>query len=320
VDPNRNWPTEWRSEDVQHGAGPYPLSEPETRATALFVLEHPRIAAVQSFHNAGEMILRPPASRKDKDVEFPASDKAVYDEIARRGGRLLPSYRYLQIHEGLYNVHGGFVEWTFTGLGVFSFTNEVWGNLGTGGDPRSADLDRLKWNDVILHGAGFTRWHEVRHPTLGTVEVGGWRRFTLRNTPVDFLPDLCARNARFVLEHAAAMPDVVVASATAAGPGRLRVEIENRSLMPTISAWAVRHRLVPPDEVSLDGGTVLAAAEVVVGREPPPLPVREGRARLGEGVEGHSRRTIDLWFDPARRPSAVRFSSRMGGVVSAPIR
>jgi hypothetical protein len=318
VDPNRNWPTEWRSEGVQRGAGPYPLSEPETRATALFVIGHPRIAAVQSFHNAGEMILRPPASRRDADVGFPAEDRAVFDELARRGGRLLPGYRYLQIREGLYNVHGGFVDWTFSGLGVFSFTNEVWGNIGAGEDPRAQDLDRLRWNDDVLHGAGFVRWKEVRHPALGTVEVGGWRRFTLRNTPADFLPDLCLRNARFVVEHAAAMPDLAVAEATLQDGGRrVRVVLENRALFPTISAWAHRHRLVPPDEVEAVGGAVLAAVEVVPAGPSRPLPIRRGRARLEDGLPGRSRRTLDLFVDPSRPPSSILLSSRQGGVASA---
>jgi hypothetical protein len=321
VDPNRNWPTEWRSEGAQHGAGPYPLSEPETRATALFLLAHPRIAAVQSFHNAGEMILRPPAARRDADAQFAGEDRAVYDEIARRGTRLLPGYRYLQIHEGLYNVHGGFVDWTFSALGVFSFTNEVWGNIGAGSDPKAADLDRLKWNDDLLHGQGFQRWREVRHPALGVVEVGGWRRYTLRNTPLDFLHDLCLKNARFVLEHAAAMPDLAIAKASVEDGGRrVRVEVENRGLMPTISAWALRHRLLPPDEVSLEGSAVVAASEAATpGKAPVALVVREGRARLEGGIAGHSRRTVDLWVDPARRPTRVRLSSRLGGVFSVPL-
>src|SRR5439155_5835595 len=80
VDPNRNWPYEWRPEATQGGAGPYPLSEPETRATALWVLRHPRIAAVQSYHNAGSMILRPPAAQTDAEAEMPAQDRALYDE------------------------------------------------------------------------------------------------------------------------------------------------------------------------------------------------------------------------------------------------
>jgi hypothetical protein len=321
VDPNRNWPSEWRPEPEQHGAGPYPLSEPETRATALWILAHPRIAAVQSYHNAGQMILRPPASKTDKEAELPREDEALYDEIGRRGGILLPGYRYMQIREDLYKVHGGFVDWTYGTLGVFSFTNELWGLWGWGTDNDAKALEPLRWNDVALHGAGFVRWHEVKHPTFGTVEVGGWRRFTTRNTPVDFLPDLCLRNCLFTLEHASTMPDVVVTSATRAEGGRVvRVVVGNRALLPTISAWAQKHRLLPPDEVWVDGAAVLAAAEVLPGRPPAPLPVREGRARLETGVRGESSRTIDLHLAPGARATRVVFSSRLGGEASAAVR
>lgn len=321
VDPNRNWPGEWRPENGQHGAGPYPLSEPETRATALWILAHPHIAAVQSFHNAGSMILRPPGARTDAEVQFPHEDRVLYDELARRGGVLLPGYRYLQIREGLYKVQGGFLDWTAGALGIFSFTNEVWGLFGWGTPTDEQGLKPLEWNDVVLHGAGFSRWHEVRHPQLGLVEVGGWRRKTIRSTPVDFLPDLCLRNALFVLEHANAIPDLAVSSATVEDGGkRVRVVVENRAMLPTVSAWAARHRLLPPDEVSLDV-PVVAAVEVVVSVDrAKALPVREGRARIEDGIRGVSRRVMDLYVEPGRRPARVTVSSRLGGVVSAEVR
>jgi hypothetical protein len=318
VDPNRNWPYEWRPEQEQNGAGPFPLSEPETRATATWILRHPRIAGVQSFHNAGQMILRPPAARTDREAELAHADRALFDEIARRGGLLLPGYRYLQIREGLYLVHGGFVDWTFGALGVFSFTNELWGIDGSwttaaGGDQA---LAALKWNDVALHGAGFVRWHAVKHPTFGEVQVGGWRRRTIRTTPTDFLPDLCLRNALFTIEHASCMPDLAIRSATVVAPGRVRVTVENRALLPTISAWARSHDVLPPDEVGIEGGDVVAAARVVLGASSPEtVPVKAGRARLADGVPGSGSTTIDLYVDPAAMPSVVVVRSRLGGVV-----
>lgn len=319
VDPNRNFPCEWRPEAVQGGAGPYPLSEPETRATALYVLAHPRIAAVQSYHNAGRMILRPPAARTDREADFPPEDKRLYDELGARGTLLLPGYRYLQIREDLYPVFGGFVEWTAHALGVPSFTNELWGLFGWGTGVVGGDLEALRWNDVALHGAGFVRWRKVKHPTLGEVELGGWRRFTIRSTPVDFLPDLCVRNGLFTLEHASAVPDLDVALVERAPAGdavRLRVTVTNRAMMPTATAWARRHRLLPPDVVALDGATVLAAAEVLgPGREPEPRRVKEGRALLEDGVPGAGARTLDLWVAPDAKPTAVVVTSRLGGVV-----
>ena len=39
---------------------------------------------------------------------------------------MLPYYRYLVIWSGLYTVHGGFIDWTNDGLGMLSFSNELW--------------------------------------------------------------------------------------------------------------------------------------------------------------------------------------------------
>ena len=322
VDPNRNFPYEWRPEPDQGGAGPYPLSEPETRTTALWVLAHPRIAGVQSFHNAGQMILRPPAARTDAESEFSGADRALYDEIARRGGLVLPGYRYLQIREGLYLVHGGFVDWTFGALGAFSFTNELWGVEGMWSTSPGGDtaLTALKWNDVALHGAGFVRWHKVKHPTFGEIEVGGWRRKTIRTTPTDFLADLCLRNALFTIEHASCLPDLAIRSAQVVAPGRVRVTVENRALLPTISGWAKKHDVVPPDEFALEGAEVLAATTSTPGAAAPEVvAVKRGRARLEAGVPGTGARTVDLWFDPTKPASEVVVSSRLGGVLRAPL-
>ncbi len=320
VDPNRNFPGDWRPEPQQGGAGPYPLSEPETRATATFVLAHPRIAGVQSYHNAGGMILRPPGGRTDAEAGVSPEDRVLYDELGRRGGVLLPGYRYLQIHDGLYSVRGGFLEWTAHVLGIVSFTNELWGQFGWGTSVTGDAVDALKWNDVALHGEGFVRWHEVKHPQYGVVELGGWKRFTMRSTPVDFLPDLCLRNTLFTLEHAAAVPDLAIVSATKEDGGRrVRIVVENRALLPTITSFAAARDLLPPDELSLDV-PVLAAVEPVPGLAATAIPVKAGRARLVDGVRGTSTRTIDLLVDPAKAPTAVRLVSRLGGVITAPVK
>jgi hypothetical protein len=55
-DMNRNWPADWQPEWIQGGAGPYPLNWPETRAIGDFLLAHPNVAALQSYHNAGGMM------------------------------------------------------------------------------------------------------------------------------------------------------------------------------------------------------------------------------------------------------------------------
>ena len=50
----------------------------------------------------------------------------VYDEIGENGERMLPFYDYLVIWRGLYTVHGGSIDWTNDGLGIISYSNELW--------------------------------------------------------------------------------------------------------------------------------------------------------------------------------------------------
>ncbi len=315
VDPNRNWPSQWRPEEHQHGAGPFPLSEPETRATALFLLSLPHLSGVQSYHNAGRMILRPPAAWTDREIRMPGEDKALYDEIGRRGLFVLPTYRTLQIREDLYRVYGGFVDWTYLDLGAFSFTNELWGEIGkgvpgAGDDPR---LAALEWNDVALHGEGFVRWHEVEHPDLGTVELGGWRRFTIRADPPDFLPETCVRNCLFTLEHAAMLPRISVGEVTPLDGGGLRVVLRNDGVLPTIHALARRRNSLPPDRLTVEGAKVLAAIEEHPRGPASVLEVRDGGVRLPGGIDGKATRTLVLFVEGAAQ--GVVLESRVGGVV-----
>ncbi len=123
-DGNRNWASNWQPNYIQGGAMDYPFQLPEAKAVNDFLKAHPNIAGVQSYHNSGGMILRGPGA--EWQGEYPRSDVTAYDELGRQGERMLPYYRYLVIWSGLYTVHGGFIDWTNDGLGILSFSNELW--------------------------------------------------------------------------------------------------------------------------------------------------------------------------------------------------
>ncbi len=50
LDLNRNFPVVWKQEAEQSGAGPYPVSEPESRNLVDFIVKHPNITGVVTFH------------------------------------------------------------------------------------------------------------------------------------------------------------------------------------------------------------------------------------------------------------------------------
>jgi hypothetical protein len=303
-DMNRNWPSGWLPNFVQFGAGEWPLCFPECKAIADFILAHPNIAAVQSFHNNGGMILRGPGY--EGYGEYPRADNAVYDEIGKDGEKMLPFYRYMVIWRDLYTVYGGFVNWTYEGLGIFSFTNEMW-NGGQyfqkqDGAPSGDEGERF-FNDKVLLGDAFVAWHPYKHPLYGDIEIGGDKKMTGRVPPNFMIEEMLHRNAAFCWYHADAMPEVAIRNATVAKLGgdvfTLELTVANSKLIPTRSALAAQKKMGRPDLLTVgaadggDGVKVLSAAyvsdrfrkerdEMIDDKTPQQLRIEQGLASRGE--------------------------------------
>jgi len=265
-DMNRAWPAMWEPEHVQNGAGPYPLYWPETRCIARFVLDHSNIAGVQSFHNAGGMILRGPGAQVFG--EYPRADIAAYDDLGADGEKMLPFYRYMIIWRDLYSVFGGFVTWTYESLGIMSFTNELWnGDQNWGNRPEAGNGDQGDhfFDDRLLFGAGFVNWHKVQHPLYGEIEVGGFRKDVGRVPPTFMIEEMLHRNALFAIRHAEAMPKVAIVEpqVTDLGGGVRAIDVvfRNEHVIPTRTARAAEMKVGEPDVFSIEG----AGIEVLAG-------------------------------------------------------
>jgi hypothetical protein len=296
-DMNRNWPSDWQPDHVQRGAGPWPLSYPETRCIAEFILARPNIAAVQSYHNAGGMILRGPGAPYNESA-YPASDRAAYDAIAAAGAQMLPAYRPMVIYKDLYTVHGGFVNWTAEGLGIVSFTNELWSDqriMQTGQDPN--DEERARWRDDVLFGRTFKDWTEFQHPTLGTVLVGGQNKWSSRVTPHFMLEEECHRNFAFTTFHASQMPLLRAghtrARSLSEGVWELSVEVCNDRRIPTRTGRAADRGIARPDLLTVGlgdpAGAVVAggvAEDGVLDRTFTPVKAEPARLRVERGIPG----------------------------------
>jgi hypothetical protein len=201
----------------------------------------------------------------------------VYDEIGKDGERMLPFYRYMTIWKDLYTVFGGFVTWTYEGLGILSFTNELWSSeqyfpdksknpdpgqnfLGT-----TSQQDRLFFDDKLLMGAGFVDWHPFEHPLYGPVEIGGFRKDVGRVPPTFMIEEMIHRNAMFCLKHAREMPRVTIEEPTSVDLGggirAIDVVFRNERLIPTRTAQATQKKVGEPDAYTLSGKGV----EVLAG-------------------------------------------------------
>lgn len=298
-DMNRNWPSDWQPSYIQYGAGEYPFDRPETKAVADFILQHPNIAAGQSFHNAGGMILRGPGASYLRN-QYPRQDQRVYDELGKAGEKLLPFYKYMVIYADLYTVHGGFVNWLAEGLGITSFTNELWTDSRIMPDPSRefSEEERMDWQDRMLFGQTFTNYTEYDHPTLGKVLIGGGTKYSSRVTPPFMLEEGCHRNFAFTMFHAGNMPEIrfkwVGVKPMGAGQWEITLEIDNDKIIPTRLETAARNKIGLPDMLTLSGARVVLSGTVGDRFDKTIRPVehRPDRILVEDGIPGKGQSTF----------------------------
>jgi len=259
-DMNRNWAFDWQPNYVQRGAQDYPFSQPETRAVAEFILQHPNIAAAHSYHNTGAMILRGPGRAGG---EIKSSDERVMQLIGERGEQILPYYRSIVIAEDLYTVWGGELDWFYGARGILTFSNELWTSKNLYKTGQSASQEqRADFLKYLLLGEGIIPWEEYDHPTYGKIEIGGTRKEWGRIPPSFLLEEELHRNMAFTLYHAHMMPllrivDVKVTVLTEK-LHEIWVTIENQRMIPTRTAQDIAHHISAPDIVSIAGAQVKA--------------------------------------------------------------
>ena len=135
LDLNRNFPVAWRQENEQAGAGPYPVSEPESRNIVDFIVRHPNLTGVVTFHTYSGVILRPYDDRADE--ELPAEDLWTFKKIGEKGTALTGYPNVSTYHEFRYHpktvTTGGFDTWMYDHLGMFAWTVEIWSPMRQAG-------------------------------------------------------------------------------------------------------------------------------------------------------------------------------------------
>lgn len=252
LDLNRNFPMSWRPESDQPGAGPYPASEPETRALMDFVAHHPNLIGSVSLHTYSGVILRPYDDRPDD--EFPVEDLWTYRKLGDMGTQLTGWPNISVYHEFRPNPQkfstGAFDAWMYESMGVFAWTVELWCPIREAGiteyqyadwfreHPVEDDLKLLRWSDDVLDGNGYVDWYPYEHPELGSVELGGWDAFhSWYNPPGDLLEKEVSRLPEWLIWHLNASPSLGIRSTTleAIGEGLYRVAlvVENTGWLPT---------------------------------------------------------------------------------------
>ena len=336
-DPNRNYASDWQPNYIQGGSMNYPFELPEARALNDFMVARPNIAGMQSFHNTGGMILRGPGAAWQGT--YPSADIRVYDELGETGERMLPYYNYYVIWRGLYTVHGGSIDWTNDGLGIVSFSNELW----NGGQyfnspllqeqqqdpnsPISGQRSRFFFDDFLEFGDQYVEWTPFDHPQFGAVELGGWKKLSGRVNPRFMSMELFHRNMAFTLYHADQMPLMSMGETSVerveGNIFRVRIDIRNERLIPTITERGRRNNVVRPDLITVEGNVDIIAAGWVPNKfRPGPTQMIDqeelDRILVRSGHPGRTTRTIE-YLVRGSGSMTVQYSAVKGGTVRATV-
>jgi hypothetical protein len=284
IDMNRNFPGNWAPEYLQPGAGPFPLSEPETYATVKFIDEHANIASIVHGHTSGGFVYRLPSASDPS--KFDRTDLGVIEDLgqvytATTGRPVQPSATHPTEHR-----YGTLIEWAYQDRGIIGWVPEYVPPMSWvtdyDGNGRVTEEEQLRFDDEKLGGRYFSPWKPFPHPQLGEVEIGGWhRKFWGQNTPPEYLEAECRAQVPWILYLAGTGPRLALGTprvrAVDAQHVRIEVEVRNDGWLPTYltergftgreTRSGIEDQIVRPPTALLEltGGTVQGPPRIVIG-------------------------------------------------------
>lgn len=282
LDFNRNYPYGWFPENRQAGAGKYPLSNPETKAMADWIIEHPNIGGVSTNHTSGGIILYPPGTRPSTVVS--EKDINQFIEIANMGKEEL-GYEPLNIYDSFiadpanYD-SGAFDDWCYQSQGIVAYTVELWDLAKRVGVPlvwnarnKESVQDELKRFVACMKWVKenapeyYEDWKPFHHETFCNVEIGGFNfKFSQQNPPESFLNGVLEQMTRFMIRFAQSMPRLTIDTLTSEKVSddiyKVTAVVGNLGYLPTnLTEEAKKMNISKEVEVTISGGKVVSGLE-----------------------------------------------------------
>lgn len=282
LDFNRNYPYGWFPENRQAGAGKYPLSNPETKAMADWIIEHPNIGGVSTNHTSGGIILYPPGTRPSTAVS--EKDINQFIEIANMGKEEL-GYEPLNIYDSFISDpanydSGAFDDWCYQSQGIVAYTVELWDLAKRVGVPlvwnarnKESAQDELKRFVACMKWVKenapeyYEDWKPFHHETFGDVEIGGFNfKFSQQNPPESFLNGVLEQMTRFMIRFAQSMPRLTIDTFTSEKVSddiyKVTAVVGNLGYLPTnLTEEAKKLNISKEVEVTISGGKVVSGLE-----------------------------------------------------------
>lgn len=312
VNLNRNFQHEYLY--FQPHVGPHMVSEIETRALADFVHDRHNIAAVLTYSFYDNLRTPPPAQRQPPQgvtgnppnvpTNIVAADRPFFEYVSERYQELTGLGG-----AGADGEAGSFPQFVYYQIGLPSFTTNVWTVPGRGG---SADVRWLAHFDSIGVD-GYVEWTPARHPTLGDVEVGGFRPNARVNPPAAGIREAAEKQATFALWLAQQLPEVEAVETQVEARGDnvylVTATLANEQYLPTQLSMGQRIRFNRPITVRLlpaSGMTVLTGN------------IQQQVPRL-EGMGGRAKFTWLVQAPAGTRVNMEVFAERAGGLQTIPV-
>ena len=181
-------------------------------------------------------------------------------------------------------------------LGAYSYLIELWGSpnfdADENGDGRVSDEEYLKWSDIELTGEGWIVPHQVDHPDLGKIWIGGTRQKHVQRTPpARYIESEAMRNTHFVLYCANQFPKVEFGDFKVIPSAHnlfwVEVEVKNLKVYPTSSDRAVKLKRAVMDKITVTGSSGVKPVDIPEGdvMVDPLNPATPAKAVVKKGTE-----------------------------------
>jgi hypothetical protein len=138
----------------------------------------------------------------------------------------------------------------------------------------------LAYSDSKPGKKGFVEWEKFDHPTLGSVEVGGFAPYLETTPPYEWADSLLNLQIPWILKLAGELPDLYIYEIQTSIKGKdlyqLDIWIENRASIPFPTDMGSRNRQPAPAVLSLEGDQV----EFISGYQRTAIPRVAGNSRV----------------------------------------
>jgi len=268
-----------------------------TELVALAQAENPQMTITESMV-AGWLGLGGAVNPQPGDLVFYEKYAKEYKDYLKKKGVKTERLDPAQAKEGSFEL------WGYFQVGVPVFSMDLWGipkpaaeksnakngekktgvtkpGTKTATDPEPEKQKALiAYSDSLLGSKGFVEWKPFDHPTLGEVEIGGFKPYLSTTPPYEWVDSLLNLQVPWIIKLSGELPDLhiyeVKVSSKSSGVYQVEAWIENRAFIPFPTDMGSRNRQPAPAVLTLDGDQL----KFLSGYQRTPIAGVKGKSRV----------------------------------------